>query len=411
MHVLVVSQYFWPEEFRVNDLVAELVERGHRVTVLTGTPNYPLGVTFPDYARHPDRFASYAGAQIVRVPLVPRGSSALRLMLNYASFVLTACTLGIWKLRKIRFDVIFGPQLSPVTAMLPAVLLRRLRRRKFAMWVLDLWPDTLVALNVIKSSIVLKMVGRLTGLIYNRTDRLFVQSASFVPKIREWAKPTIEPEFLPNWSERFPDLANAALPRAIPAALPGTFTIMFAGAVGEAQDFPTILQAASELRDEPGLRWIVVGDGRESDWVIDEIARRDLTNVIMAGRHPVSAMPSFYRAADAMLVSLKAAPLFAMTIPGKVQSYFAAGMPVIAMLDGEGGRVVEEAGAGVRVAAGDTAGLVAAVRRLMAMPRDELAALGRAARDYSDQHFDRTTLIDRVEQALETLSASAKDGS
>lgn len=402
MHVLIVSQYFWPEEFRINDLASELVDRGHRVTVLTGKPNYPKGRLFPAYRAQPAAFQDYNGVRIVRVSLIPRGKGALRLALNYVSFVVVACTLGLWKIRKVDFDVIFSPQLSPATAMLPAVLIRRLRRRKFAMWVLDLWPDTLQALGVVHSQKILAAVGRMVGFIYHRTDKLFVQSCGFIPNVLKYTSRPVDVEFLPNWSEDMPSLSDVPAAPEVPDQA-GSFNVMFAGAIGEGQDFPTILDAAEQLADEPRLRWLIVGDGRVSDWVTAEIARRKLSSVVMLGRHPFDRMPSFYRHADAMLVSLKADPIFAMTIPGKVQSYLAAGKPVIAMLDGEGRKVIAESNAGINVDCGDASGLADAVRRMMAMDRGELAMMGSAALHYSQLTFDRNALIDRIENALQKL--------
>ncbi|QJB70814.1 glycosyltransferase family 4 protein [Parasphingorhabdus halotolerans] len=407
MHVLVVTQYFWPETFRINDLVSELVNRGHEVTVLTGQPNYPAGKIFQDYRDDPAAFSSYAGAKVIRVPLISRGKGSLRLLLNYASFAISGCTIGVWKIRRVKFDVIFSPQLSPITAMLPAVLIRQVRKRKFAMWVLDLWPDTLKALGIIKSSRLLNMVGRLVGFVYHRTDKLYVQSEGFIPNVLEHTKKPVELEFLPNWSEDIPEL-NSVEPSPEVTAVPKSFDIMFAGAVGEAQDFPAILEAAEQLKDVPQLRWLIVGDGRVSDWVAEEINRRGLTNIIMLGRHPVETMPSFYKHADVMLVSLKAEPIFASTIPGKIQSYLAAGKPIIAMLDGEGAKVIKSSGAGISVPASNASELAATIRTMMSMEQSELRAMGKASKEYSNKVFDRKKIIDRIERDLFSLKAVEK---
>jgi colanic acid biosynthesis glycosyl transferase WcaI len=406
MHILIVSQYFWPEEFRINDLASELVARGHTATVLTGEPNYPKGHLFPAYLSDKAAFSEYNGVNIIRVPLIPRGSGSLRLLLNYFSFVVTSCTIGLWKLRHLDFDVIFSPQLSPVTAMLPAVLIRRIRRRPFAMWVLDLWPDTLHALGVTRSPIILGWVGRLVGFIYHRTDKLFVQSRGFVDNVTKYTTQPVEPEFLPNWSEEIEDLSRVkAAPQIAPSG-PETFNLMFAGAIGESQDFPSILAAAELLRDETRLRWLIVGDGRASDWLEKEVKNRNLPNFHLLGRHPVDAMPSFYKHANAMLVALRADPIFAMTIPGKVQSYLAAGKPVLAMLDGEGAKVIEEAKAGYCVPAGNAEELAKAIRQMMQLPHGQLAKLGKNAKQHSQAVFDRKKLIDRIETTLSNLSAN-----
>ena len=399
MRLLIVSQYFWPETFRVNDLVSELVRRGHDVTVLTGTPNYPEGRTFPDFVREPGRFASYAGATIVRVPLVPRGKTGLHLVLNYLSFVVSGLTLGLWRLRGRSFDAILAIQLSPVTAALPALALRRLKRAPVLMWVLDLWPETLAAAGVVRSPRVLEWTGKLVGFIYRRCDRVLVQSRAFVPSIARYAGDSSHVRYFPGWAEPIfegPLVDVEPAPEVLPYT--DTFNVLFAGNIGDAQDFPAILDAASALRDEFNLRWLIVGDGRAADFVRSEISRRGLErNVIMLGRHPIERMPAFFRCASALLVSLKKDPLFAMTIPGKVQSYLATGVPLVGMLDGEGAAVIEQAGAGVVCAAGDGHELARRVQQLMGLSPSERATMGKRGKRYCELEFGRTGLMNALE--------------
>jgi len=189
MRLLIVSQYFWPENFRINDLASELVSRGHEVTVLTGLPNYPGGRIFEEYRADAEKFSNYKNVRVVRVPLLPRGTGALRLLLNYLSFSITACVLGPWKLRGLKFDVVLTCQLSPVTVGLPGAFLAWLKSAPMAMWVLDLWPDTLKAIGVVKSPKLLAYVGKLVGFIYKRCDLIWAQSKSFIPKIQSLAGP------------------------------------------------------------------------------------------------------------------------------------------------------------------------------------------------------------------------------
>jgi len=396
---LVVSQYFWPETFRVNDLVAELVRRDHQVTVLTGTPNYPEGRTFPEFVQDPGRFASYAGAEVVRVPLVARGKSSVRLALNYLSFVVTGLTLGLWRMRGRHFDAIIVIQLSPVTAALPGLALRRLKRTPLLMWVLDLWPESLVAVGAVRSPRLLAWVGKLVGFIYRHCDRVLVQSRAFASNIEKYGGDITHMRYFPAWAEPIFDgpLAEVEIAREV-AAYGDTFNVLFAGNVGDAQDFPAILDAAQALRDERGLRWLIVGDGRAADWVRGQITLRSLEGtVIMLGRHPIDRMPSFFRGASVLLVSLKKEPSFAMTIPGKVQSYLATGLPIVGMLDGEGAAVIEQAGAGLVCKAGDGLGLAQQVRLLMGMTAAELSSMGVRGRQYAEQEFGRATLISKLE--------------
>jgi glycosyltransferase involved in cell wall biosynthesis len=409
VRLLVVTQYFWPETFRVNDLVEGLVARGHEVTVLTGRPNYPEGRIFDAYRRDPAAFSRFAGAEVLRVPLRPRGKGSLRLVLNYASFVFWGCLLGPWKLRGRRFDAIFFWETSPITSALPAILLRRLKRAPLAMWVLDLWPETLSAVGVVRSQSVLNMVGWLVAFIYRRCALILAQSRAFFANIEKWSGDTSRIRYFPGWAEPLfaVDPASVAVAPEM-AALPRGFTVVFAGNIGEAQDFPAILDAFEQLRGRPDIRLVILGDGRAADHVRAEIARRGLGDtVVMLGKHPIERMPSFFRGADALLVSLKPDPIFAMTIPGKVQAYLASGIPLLGMLDGEGARVIVESGAGFACAAGDGAGLARIVAQAADLPESQREAMGLSGRDYGRREFDRDTLIDRLCGWLEEAAAAS----
>jgi glycosyltransferase involved in cell wall biosynthesis len=405
MRILVVSQYFWPENFRVNDLVAGLTARGHEVTVLTGLPNYPDGALFAEYRADPARYAEYAGARVIRVPMLTRGRGRLRLAANYASFAVGASLAGAWRLRGRRFDSIFVFEPSPVTVGLPAVLLRRLKHAPLAFWVLDQWPETLVAIGAAKSRVVIGAVGKLVSFIYRRCDLLLAQSRSFVPQIRRHAGPGPRVEYFPSWSDATPAV-DAAVPAPEVPRHAGVFTVVFTGNIGDAQDFPAVLEAAERLKVRDDIRWVIVGDGRRAQWVADEVMRRGLdARVLLPGRFPLERMASFFASADALLVSLKAAPIFAMTIPGKVQAYLAAGKPLVAMLDGEGAELVESSGAGFACGAGDAAGLAGIVARMAGLPDAERAAMGERARRLSALEFDRDRQIDRLERWLGELRA------
>ena len=405
MRLLVVSQYFWPENFRINDLVAELVGRGHEVTVLTGLPNYPDGQVFPQFRADPAGYARYQGAEIIRVPMFPRGRGSLRLMLNYVSYAASASVVGLWKLRGRKFDAIFTCQLSPVTVGLPAATLRAVKRVPMVFWVLDLWPDTLHAIGVVRSPAGLWAVGKLIAFIYKRCDLILAQSKSFIPQIQKYAGQAIRVEYFPSWAEQVFGRQDVVPAREVPSKT-GTFDVMFAGNIGDAQDFPAILAAAERLKAHTHIRWLIVGDGRAARWVADEIKRRNLQDcVLMLGRYPVERMPSFFRHADALLVSLKNEPIFSMTIPGKLQSYLAAGIPVVAMLNGEGAEVVTSSQSGLTCAAGDHEGLAAAVVRLSEMSEEERARMGKNGLDVSAREFDRSMLMNRLERWLENLRA------
>ncbi len=398
MRILIVTHYFWPENFRVNDLVEELTQRGHAVTVLTGQPNYPEGRVFPAYRADPAAFMRFGDVTIVRVPIIPRGKTSLGLLLSYVSAAASAALIGAWKLRGQTFDAIFVFQPSPVTTALPAILLRRLKRAPTLLWILDIWPDTLSAIGVITSPRLLSLVGAMVRFIYRRSDRILVQSRAFEPKVAALAGGDAGIRYFPGWAEGVFQGGEPALPAPELAPYQDDFKVLFAGNIGEAQDFPAILQAVEALRDTPGLRWIIVGDGRAAPALRDEIRRRGLEdNIVLVGRYPLDRMPSFFAGADALLVTLRPEPIWSMTIPGKVQSYLAAGKPLLAMLDGEGARVIEEAGAGFVAPAGDGQALAAQVRRLMAMDPRSREDMGQAGIRYGETAFGRARLMDELE--------------
>lgn len=404
MRLLIVTQYFWPENFRINDLVTGLKERGHEIVVLTGLPNYPDGAVFPAFRADREAFSSFGGIRVERVPLVARGRGGLKLMLNYVSFALTASVLGAWRLRGERFDAIFAYEPSPITVGIPAAVLRRLKRAPLAFWVLDLWPETLQAIGAVKSAALLAAVGKLVGFVYRRCDLILAQSRSFIPQIAKYLASAERVAYFPAWAEAA--LETAAEPSAFVPSAPGVFSVMFAGNIGDAQDFPAILAAAELLRDRRDIRWLIVGDGRAAAWVAAEVERRNLGDrFLLLGRHPLEQMPQFYAHADALLVSLRDEPVFALTLPGKLQSYLAAGIPVLAMVNGEAADVVRRSGGGVTCAAGDAAGLADAVLRLAAAAPTERAEMGRRGKAFSAKEFDRAALIVRLEERLLELTA------
>lgn len=401
MRVLIVSQYFWPENFRVNELAADLLARGHEVTVLTGLPNYPAGEVFPEYAQNPRAFADYKGARVFRVPVIPRGRNRFQLALNYLSFVVFGSIVGPWKLRRRKFDAIFVFLVSPITASLPALLIGRLKNAPVTLWVLDLWPDTLAAVGVVRSEWVLRWVGWLVSFIYKRSQRILVQSRAFIADVVRRGGAADKVRYFPGWAEQVFDGPAAPSSSSEFDRKDSAFRIVFAGNIGEAQDFPSILTAIETLRSRANVRWVIVGDGRAKPYVAQQVAERGLGDVVsLLDRRPIESMPALFGTADALLVSLRPDPIFSMTIPGKVQSYLAAGVPILAMLDGEGARVIAEAEAGFASPAGDGVALAHQVLRLLDMPASERAEMGARGRAYAAREFNRDTLVAKLEREL-----------
>jgi len=404
MNLLIVSQYFWPEVFRINDLARNLSLQGVRVTALTGQPNYPEGRTFANYRWWTCKRQTIDGIEVLRVPLVPRGSGrAVRLIANYLSYVFCASLIGPFLTRKQRVDVIFVYGISPILQAIPAIFLKWSKRAKLVVWVQDLWPESLEATGFVKNRLILALVGRVVKWIYRNADAVFVQSRAFVEPVAELcAREKIV--YYPNSAEDA--VASTSLVGECPIpALKECFSVVFAGALGTAQALDVILDAAEKLRHEPSIRLFLVGHGSRSEWAAEQIEARQLNNVVLAGRYPIEAMPSIFAGASVLLVTLTNDPIFAKTVPSKVQSYLAAGRPIIGCIDGEGARVIDEARAGVTCAAMDVDGLVSAIEQLYRMPEDAREQLGDNGRKYFESHVESrkltTELIDRLRAMIE----------
>lgn len=404
MHVLVITQYFWPEDFRINDLVEGLLERSYKVTVLTGQPNYPQGQLAAGYRWNGPCTEDYHGASVIRAPLITRGNSkGLRLAINYLSFAMMATIVGLIRCRD-HYDAIFVFQPSPVTVGIPARILSWIKGAPIFFWVQDLWPESLSATGAVKNQKILRVVAGLVRWIYRGCTVVLTQSEAFRRPLINMQVPSDRIVYFPNSAEAlyqpFPQGA-----RWSGAALPEGFRVMFAGNMGAAQSLDTIVDAADLLRDNTEIQWIIVGDGRKREWVANEVKRRGLENCVhLMGRHPVATMPSWFAQADVMLASLSKDPIFRMTIPAKVQSYFACAKPIIAAIDGEGARVVEEAGAGISIPSENAQALADAVLTMMQQSEEERREFGERGLTYFKNHFERGLLMDRLDSMLKLHS-------
>ncbi|MFH1903620.1 MAG: glycosyltransferase family 4 protein [Candidatus Omnitrophota bacterium] len=404
MKILVLTQYFWPEGFRINDLTAGLVDKGHEVTVLTGIPNYPSGRFFPGYGLFKNLRQEYCGAKVIRVPLVPRGKSGgMNLVVNYFSFVFAASLLGPFLCRE-RYDVIFVYGTSPVMVGLPAILLKKIKSARLLFWVQDLWPESLSATKAVKSRVVLCFVNKLVRFIYHHCDLILVQSRAFIPSVQNFRINAERIRYFPNTAEEFyrpVELRADAVERKL---IPPDFIVMFAGNIGVAQDFGTIIAAAERLKGHKDIHWVIIGDGRMLPWTREQIAAHNLrANFLFLGRHPAEMMPRYFSLADVMLVTLKNEMIFSFTIPAKVQSYLACAKPIIASLAGEGTRIIEESGAGFSCSPENPEALARLVLKMYHMAEGERHTMGLKGREYFENNFERSKLINQLDSLIKTV--------
>lgn len=408
MRVLIVTQYFWPENFRINELVRSLVERGVMVDVLTGKPNYPEGRIYPGYQATGCMRELWHGANIFRVPLFPRGfRSGVRLFLNYLSFIFSGAVLGAWQLRDAKSDVIFVFAPSPILQAVPAIWLGWLKGKPVILWIQDLWPESLSATGHVTHPVALKAVESIVGWIYRKVDLLLVQSRAFIPKVRILASSTPIVYYPNSFIEE--GSGEASQPFAC-LGFDCDFPVVFAGNIGTAQAVEVVLEGATLLRNVEGVRFVMVGDGSQRDWLMQQAADRGLNNIVFPGRYPVEAMPALMAKAGALLVTLADAEIFRLTIPSKIQAYLAAGRPIIACLNGAGADIVTEAGAGVAVPAKDASALAKAIEALYEMPESERLEMGARGRRYYEEHFSHDKLVDELighfEQAVRMQKGS-----
>ena len=401
MRVLIVSQYFWPEDFRINDVARTLKDKGIEVEVLTGKPNYPRGKIFDGYRASGCQRESYRGININRIPLLARGKGDWRLALNYLSFIVSGLLFSPRLLHGKKYDAIFVYAPSPILQAIPAIFLGWLKGCPVVLWVQDLWPESLSATGHVKNRAVLKTVEWVVRFIYRHVDLLLAQSHAFIEPIKALASGT-PVRYLPNSvGESFLEPVTAAVPQV--AGLETGFPVMFAGNIGSAQAVEVIVDAAELLKGYAEISFVLLGDGSRREWMLQQVKARGLSNMHLPGRFPIETMPGFMQKASVLLVTLADQEIFRYTIPSKVQAYLAAGRPILACLNGEGADLVADAQAGLTVPAGDGGALAEAVLRMYRMTLTEREAMGARGRLYYAQHFSHDMLVDQLIGHLQSV--------
>lgn len=404
LRILLFSHYFWPESFRINQVAEDLISAGAEVTVLTGFPSYPEGRTYSGYRswrtlreRHP------AGYEIMRVPVVPRGrGKAVNLACNYLSFFVSGIVVGTWLLRERRFDILFNYCTTPVVQGYVGLWLRFLKGGKLVLWVQDLWPQALSSTNFVRSPFVLSAVERLVAALYKRSDLVLGQSRAFVRHItqRSGSTPVI---YFPNPGE------HRSTSHKTGPQLPAAFNVVFAGNLGTVQSMEAVVEAAGMLQEDREIQIILFGSGSRAEWIAREIDARGLSNLCLGGRVPADDMPGLYAQSSVLLLTLVDDPELSQTVPSKLQSYLAAGRPVIAAVNGEAAEIVAEAGCGITCPADDPAALAQAIRRLKGMSAADREAMGEAGRAYFEAHYKPELLATQLVGLFEELKRKGRN--
>ncbi|MEM7280433.1 MAG: glycosyltransferase family 4 protein [Pseudomonadota bacterium] len=402
MKILVISQYFWPENFRVNDLPAGLRDRGHEVTVLTGLPNYPEGKLYKGYSYLGPYTESLDGIRVVRVPMVPRGKKkGIRLALNFFTFSFFACFVALFRCRE-KYDAVFVWCLSPVTVSFSGLCLKWFRRIPVYNWVADLWPDTLSATGVLRKGMIMGAISRMSSFIYKQCDVNLIASEGYRSRLVDMG---VRPDRIVYWPQWAESIYGKEVTNKNTVSFPDVdgFRVLYAGNIGASQGFDTILEAATLLKNEKSIHWVILGDGVLKKWFSEEIHARGLaTQVHFLDPCPVDQVPDYAANADALLASLRKAPLFAITVPGKMQSCLALGKPIVGAFDGEAAQILESSGASFVAPSGDAQGLADAVLRMSRLPQAELDRMGGAGRQHFLDNFERELLFGKLEKILAT---------
>ncbi len=400
MKVLVVCQHYWPENFRITEICEALAARGHDVTAVVGLPNYPSGVVPQAYRHRQNRKQERNGVHIRRVWEVGRKNTRLGLAINYVSYMVAASARLLTMRRE--FDVVYAYSTSPVLMSLPAALLRCFSRKKLLLYVVDIWPACLAAVNVAETAPLYRFMKHVSRWVYRKADRLVYSSQRFRSYFHTVHGIQVPPE---DYLPQFADSQFDTLPDAPQSEL---CNLVFAGNIGKVQGVETLIRAAALLLDAP-IRWHILGDGANLPACKALAASLGLEDIVtFYGHRPLAEMPLFYAMANAMLVSMRNDVSVNDTLPGKVQSYMAAGKPILGSIAGETPLILAEAACGLCAPPDDAPAFAAVVRAFLA--RGDRAQMGENARHYYERNFTKTGHMDRLEAMLLELAGGSHEG-
>lgn len=398
--ILVVSQHYWPETFRVTDICEGFVSQGFEVDVLCGLPNYPGGKIFKSYGFTKNTRQVHNGVNIIRVPEIPRGNNTnARILINYLSFPFFA-TLYLPFLARKKYDRVLVYQLSPVFMAFPGILFAKVKRIKLYMYICDFWPHSLLSIMPFKNKLLVKALTSMSYWHYKRADGVIgVFKGTQDRLISDAHIDKQKTLYIPQAAEKLYE--NEIHDNELKKRFEDVFTIVFAGSINPAQSFETVVGAVKILSTKKisPFKLVIVGDGMSKNWLVDEVAKNNLEKYfVFEGFKPVEEIPKYQTIADALLVALSRSPLFEYGIPAKIQSYFAAGKPVVGAMDGEGKRLINESGSGICVDSGDALGLAKAIESVIEMKTAERKKLGENSKNYHYKHFERDYNLNRLIQ-------------
>lgn len=404
MRILMLTQWFNPEPtFKGLSFAKELVKLGHEVEVLTGFPNYPGGKVYHGYRILPLQREIMDGIPVLRVPLYPsHNNSGMQRIANYASFALSASTIGALLIKPADVMYVYHP---PATIGLSATVIHLLRKIPFVYDIQDLWPDTLNVTGMVNNKIVLGLIDTWCRFIYRRARRITVLSPGFKKILCERGVPSDKVEVIYNWcdenqiqiTKRNDDLARNL-------GLYGRFNIIFAGTMGRAQALDAVLEAAGLISQKfPIIQFVFVGGGIDVIRLQNKVKDMELKNVRFLPRKPMSEIGQILNLADVLLVHLKDDPLFKITIPSKTQTYMAVGRPILMGVKGDAADLIEKANAGISCTPEDPKSIADSIERLFTLPRSQLDAMGDNGRKFYDKELSLSVGVRRFHEIFKSV--------
>jgi len=401
MKLVVISQYYYPELMRITDICESLVKLGHDITVITGIPNYPDGEFFKGYSWFKKRQETVNGVNIIRLPIIPRKKNFVFLSFNYLSFVISGWYYNHF--RKINAEIVFNYGTSPITQCLVGIWLGRKYKAPVISYILDLWPESFQEVTGNTSKLIKRMLGSLVNSIYKRSDKILTSSECFIQSIAARGIPTEKITFWPQYAEDFYFLNDSVDPNAL--ARDERVLITFAGNIGVAQGLDILIPVANQLKKQSvSVCFVLIGDGRDKNRLQNMVESEELQDFFMfIAKQQPQTIPSYLSSSDAGLLILKKSNIFSMTIPAKLQTYMACGVPIIGSVDGESQHIINQANAGLVADAEDVDQLVSAISKFYALSHFERQAMGESARKYALEHYNKKVLLDEFETLIRTL--------
>lgn len=402
MRILIFSQYFWPENFTINNITKTLNSK-FELEVLTGQPNYPSGKIYKGFKWWGLESTYENNFYVNRVPIFPRGNnSKIKLIMNYLFFIFSASFFGFIKMWKKKFDIIFCFAPSPILQAIPGIFISKLTKAKFVLYVQDLWPESLSATGNIKSPLILNIIDKFVSFIYKKSDLILVSSKPFKDNIKKYVNPN-KIRYLPNSIDLTDQNLEAKINPDLDNYLTNYFSCVFTGNLGKAQSLETIVDAALMLSNYKDIKILIFGYGNQFDILSKNIKKKSLKNIILMGAYPSNYMPIIMSKANCLIASLKNEEIFKLTIPYKIQSYMSSGRPIIASIPGEGARLVIESGAGIACEPENASSMSKAILKLKSLNDQELKKFGINGKSFFFENFEHQKVMNKLISFLEDV--------